>query len=61
MGSWKKKNPEKYKKFINTNIPVKKIGIPEDVAKLCLFLASTNSGYINGSNIVVDGGVTNVI
>ena len=37
------------------------IGVPEDVAKLCLFLASNNSNYINGSNIVIDGGVTNAI
>ena len=57
----KKKNPKKFKNFINSNIPVNMIGVPEDVAKLCLFLASNNSNYINGSNIVIDGGVTNAI
>ena len=57
----KKRNPKKFKKFIVDFIPVKQVGKPEDVAKLCLFLASTNSQYINGSNLIIDGGVTNTI
>ncbi len=57
----KKKNPKKFKKFIEDFIPVKQVGKPEDVAKLCLFIASTNSKYINGSNLIIDGGVTNTI
>jgi 3-oxoacyl-[acyl-carrier protein] reductase len=57
----KKKNPKKFKQFVNSYIPTKKIGVSEDVAKLCLFIASNESSYINGSNIVIDGGVTNAI
>ncbi len=36
--------------------PWGRIGYPEDIAKLALFLASDESEYINGVDIVVDGG-----
>ncbi len=38
-------------------IPLKRGGTPEDVANLCLFLASDLSGYITGQVINVDGGM----
>ncbi|MBP9038239.1 MAG: 3-oxoacyl-[acyl-carrier-protein] reductase [Candidatus Syntrophosphaera sp.] len=38
-------------------IPLQKMGKPEDVAKLCLFLASEDSAYITGQTIAVDGGL----
>jgi NAD(P)-dependent dehydrogenase (short-subunit alcohol dehydrogenase family) len=37
-------------------VPLKRIGTPEDVANLALFLASEESSYINGEDIVIDGG-----
>lgn len=39
------------------NIPMGKLGTPADVAGVCLFLASTESDYITGQTIVVDGGM----
>jgi len=33
----------------------RRVGLPEEVADLCVFLASDNSSYINGENIRVDG------
>lgn len=57
----RKKNPKKFKKFLDSYIPVKKVGTPNDVANLCLFIASEYSNYINGSNIIIDGGVSNAI
>lgn len=39
-------------------IPLGKMGLPEDVAKLCLFFASDESAYITGQTIAVDGGLT---
>jgi NAD(P)-dependent dehydrogenase (short-subunit alcohol dehydrogenase family) len=39
-------------------IPQRRYGTPEDVANLALFLASDDSGYINGEMIYVDGGAT---
>ncbi len=38
-------------------IPLKRGGTPEDVANLCLFLASDMSAYITGQTINVDGGM----
>jgi 3-oxoacyl-[acyl-carrier protein] reductase len=39
-------------------IPLGKMGLPEDVAKLCLFFASDDSEYVTGQTIAVDGGLT---
>lgn len=38
-------------------IPMARLGTPEDVANLCLFLASEDSSYITGQTITVDGGM----
>jgi 3-oxoacyl-[acyl-carrier protein] reductase len=38
-------------------IPMAKLGTPEDVANVCLFLASEESRYITGQTITVDGGM----
>jgi glucose 1-dehydrogenase len=40
------------------NIPVKKMGTPDDVAGLVAFLASDDAAYITGSTYFVDGGLT---
>jgi NAD(P)-dependent dehydrogenase (short-subunit alcohol dehydrogenase family) len=39
-------------------IPLKKFGQPEDVAKLVCFLASEDASFITGSDYVIDGGIT---
>jgi 3-oxoacyl-[acyl-carrier protein] reductase len=39
-------------------IPVRRVGTPEDIAYLYLFLASEQAGYINGATIVADGGLS---
>jgi 2-dehydro-3-deoxy-D-gluconate 5-dehydrogenase len=44
------------KPFI-AKIPMRRIGEPDDIAKVALFLASDLSNYMTGSQIVVDGGV----
>ncbi len=38
--------------------PIKRFGAPEEVAKVALFLASEDSSYIVGDEIVVDGGMS---
>lgn len=43
-------------KFI-AKIPMQRIGQPDDIGKVALFLASDMSSYMTGSQIVVDGGV----
>lgn len=37
--------------------PMKRIGVPEDMVGLCVFLASDAASYINGAQILVDGGL----
>ncbi|MFZ2356630.1 MAG: 3-oxoacyl-[acyl-carrier-protein] reductase [Candidatus Omnitrophota bacterium] len=41
-------------------IPMNKLGVPQDVANACVFLASEEAGYITGQTIVVDGGMVMV-
>lgn len=49
-------NPELLKKVTN-NIPLGRLGEPEDVAGLVAFLASDEAKYITGSTFYVDGGL----
>jgi 3-oxoacyl-[acyl-carrier protein] reductase len=51
------KLPEDIKKKMLEAIPLAKLGTPQDVANLCLFLASDESSYITGQVITVDGGM----
>jgi len=41
----------------STNIPLKRLGTPDDVANCALFLVSESSSYITGQVITVDGGL----
>jgi NAD(P)-dependent dehydrogenase (short-subunit alcohol dehydrogenase family) len=40
-----------------SRIPMARMGEPDDIGKVALFLASDLSSYMTGSQIVVDGGV----
>jgi len=46
------------KEGIVSNIPLKEMGSPEDIAALVLFLASSEARYITGQVIASDGGMT---
>ena len=41
--------------------PLKRIAYPNEVAKLALFLASENTGFIHGANLTLDGGISSVL
>lgn len=49
-------NPEQLKK-VTKNIPLGRMGEPEDVSGLVAFLASDEAKYITGSTLYVDGGL----
>jgi glucose 1-dehydrogenase len=49
--------PEALDKLL-TLIPYKRIGQPEDIGKVAVWLASDESDYITGATIFVDGGMT---
>lgn len=38
------------------SIPLRRVGLPEDIAKAAIFLASDESNYVTGINLIVDGG-----
>jgi NAD(P)-dependent dehydrogenase (short-subunit alcohol dehydrogenase family) len=38
--------------------PIPKAGLPEDIARAALYLASDDSEFVTGTHIVVDGGIT---
>jgi glucose 1-dehydrogenase len=40
------------------NIPLKRLGKPDDVASMAAFLASSESDYVTGATFFVDGGLT---
>ena len=39
-------------------VPVGKKGVPDDIAAGVLYLASDESGYMTGSELVIDGGLS---
>lgn len=49
--------PEKAKEAIASQIPMKRTGLPQDVANLAVFLAGPGASYITGEVIRVDGGL----
>ncbi len=52
-----KKIPEKIKKELLKSIPLRREGSPEEIANVCLFLASDMASYITGTVIHVNGGL----
>ena len=48
---------EKFKEVVIAKIPANRLGKPEDVANTVVFLSSSESDYINGETIHVNGGM----
>jgi NAD(P)-dependent dehydrogenase (short-subunit alcohol dehydrogenase family) len=43
---------------IAEHIPLRRLGVPDDIATTALFLASEASSWVTGQTLVVDGGTT---
>lgn len=56
MNQEAKEDKEERKKKTN-NIPMKRAGRPEEIGKLAVFLASSDSDYVTGSTYEMDGGL----
>jgi len=54
---WFEKNPDIYKEVLS-NIPLKKLGDPKDLANFIVVLSSDIAKYMTGSIIIIDGGYT---
>ncbi len=42
-------------------VPVRRHGMPNDIAECIVFLASSKSGFLDGINLVADGGRTAIL
>jgi NAD(P)-dependent dehydrogenase (short-subunit alcohol dehydrogenase family) len=42
-------------------VPLRRVGMPQDMADAILFLASDRASYVNGEEIIVDGGYANML
>ncbi len=51
-----KNDPEGFAKLMDENWPMGRIGTPEEVANVVVFLCSPKSSLVNGASILVDGG-----
>lgn len=50
--------PSNLKEADHQQHPSQRVGIPDDVANMCLFLCAPDNNFINGQNIYIDGGMT---
>jgi len=47
-------------KMLSNNVPLGRLGVPDEIAKAVVFLASDDTSYITGTELFVDGGVAQV-
>ncbi len=49
--------PEKVLDMIKEKTPVRRLGKPEEIAAACLYLASDEAAFVNGTELNIDGGL----
>ena len=59
-GSIKRNQSKKLVKELKKIIPMNRLGNPEDLMGLLLYLASSQSNYTTGQNFLIDGGRTSI-
>jgi NAD(P)-dependent dehydrogenase (short-subunit alcohol dehydrogenase family) len=51
-------DPSNQADVLRAATPSRRTGEPEDVARVAAFLASDDASFVNGANVVVDGGIS---
>jgi 3-oxoacyl-[acyl-carrier protein] reductase len=49
---------ESHRHFVRSRIPAGRLALPEEIANYVAFLSSREASYVNGTNAVVDGGLS---
>jgi NAD(P)-dependent dehydrogenase (short-subunit alcohol dehydrogenase family) len=52
------KDPAARRRSLEQDVPLKRLGQPEEIARGALFLACDDSSFMNGATLVIDGGAT---
>jgi 3-oxoacyl-[acyl-carrier protein] reductase len=58
-GTWERKlteEPERFRRYIEAEVPLRRFGTPEEIAALVAFISSERAAFITGACIVADGG-----
>ena len=61
VSEWKKSSeakPATLSELDHSQHPAGRVGVPQDIARACLYLCSEDAGFITGANLTVDGGMT---
>jgi NAD(P)-dependent dehydrogenase (short-subunit alcohol dehydrogenase family) len=56
MSRSRRMTKEQFQAFLDANVPLKRIGRPEEVSAMVVFLASEEASYVTGATFYVDGG-----
>ncbi len=57
MDAQLKRNPKKYDALLG-EIPLHRMAKPDEVASMCVYLASEEASYVTGASFIIDGGMT---
>ncbi len=52
-----KRDPEEYEALLK-EIPMRRMAKPEEVAAMCVYLASDAAAYVTGASLFIDGGMS---
>ncbi len=52
------RDPDAVKQRLSSDIPLGRLGAPEEVAKLIVYLLSEDASFITGADVPIDGGLT---